>query len=97
MIDKTKIENKLVRLIPKLTKEFSVERIGIFGSFHTSNFNKKSDIDLLVDFKITPGWEYFDLLDYLEKELGFKIDLVTKNALKPQLKEKILSEVKFIS
>lgn len=97
MIDKTNIENKLIRLIPRLNHEFNVERIGIFGSFITDSFNENSDIDLVVDFTITPGWKYFDLIDFLEMELGYKIDLVTTNALKPQLKDKILSQVKYLS
>lgn len=39
------------------------------------------------------GWEFVDLKEFLEGILGDKVDLVTDKALKPQLKENILSEV----
>jgi len=37
--------------------------------------------------------EFFYLKDYLEKKLGREVDLVTVNALKPRIRERILREV----
>ena len=91
------IENKLKELLPILNQKYKVKKIGYFGSFSRGTQTESSDVDILVDFYSTPGWEFFDLMEYLEKELGKKIDLVTINALKRQLKEKILSQVKYIT
>ena len=76
-----------------LKKKFSVEEIGIFGSYAREEQSKDSDIDILVTFSSDIGWEFVDLKEYLEELLGLKVDLVTIKALKPQLKDSILSEV----
>jgi len=54
---------------------------------------EESDVDILVEFSEPIGWEFIDLVEYLEEILGKKVHLATVRALKPQLREKILSEV----
>lgn len=90
------IEKKLKEIKPYLIDEFHVSRIGYFGSFAMNNQTDNSDIDILVEFSQTPGWEFFSLEEYLEKIFNRKIDLVTKAALKEQLKNVILKQVKYI-
>jgi hypothetical protein len=96
MENKAQIEFKLKALMPVLIARFNIKRIGIFGSFASDLATPNSDIDILVDFEKTPGWEYFDLMEFLENELGRKIDLVTPNALKSPLKNKILKQVEYL-
>ncbi len=86
----------LKRSMPELAKEYAVERLGIFGSFSDGSYNNDSDVDILVDFKKPVGWKYFTLELYLQKILGRKVDLVTRNALKSQIRDSILSQVKYI-
>jgi hypothetical protein len=97
MESKTQIETKLKALMPVLIAKYNIKKIGLFGSFVTDTATPDSDIDILVDFEKTPGWEYFDLMEFLENELGRKIDLVTPNALKNPLKTKILNQVKYLA
>ncbi len=96
MTSKNDILNKLSDLKPILYRDYSVKEIGIFGSFSDDSFTDDSDIDLLVEFEKPIGWKFFSLEIYLEKILGRKIDLVTKNALKEQIRENILKQVKYI-
>ena len=96
MITKTDILNKLSDLKPILYKEYSVKQIGLFGSFSDNSNTDESDIDLLVEFEKPIGWKYFSLEIYLETIFGRKIDLVTKNALKEQIKDNILNQVKYV-
>ena len=84
---------KLKELKPNLYKDYSVKEIGIFGSFSDGSFNTESDIDLLVVLEKPIGWKFFSLEIYLEKIFNRKIDLVTKNALKEQIKDHILNQV----
>lgn len=84
---------KLRELKPTLNKEFAVKEIGLFGSFSDGSFTSESDIDLLVEFERPIGWKFFSLEIYLEEKFGRKVDLVTKNALKDQIKEPILKEI----
>ncbi len=88
------IKKILAEYKEELRKKYRVKEIGIFGSFVRGEQRKKSDIDLLVDFEEPPSlFEFMDLEDYLSELLGLKVDLVSKDALKPRIGEKILKEV----
>jgi predicted nucleotidyltransferase len=75
--------------------KYGVKRIGVFGSFARGEEREGSDIDILVEF--TEGQKtfdnYMDLKYFLQDLFGRDVDLVTAQALKPQLKEDILHEV----
>ena len=96
MLTKTSILSKLAELKPALYKDYAVKEIGLFGSFSDESFSENSDIDLLVEFERPIGWKYFSLEIYLESIFGRKIDLVTKNALKKQIRDRILKQVNFV-
>ena len=96
MIATIDIEHKLKELKPILFQKYYVDRIGYFGSFSRNEQTKKSDIDILVSFKKPVGWEFFDLQEFLEKELKLKVDLVSEKAIKEQLRAIILNSVKYI-
>ena len=96
MITKNEILSKLIELKPILYRDYSVKQIGLFGSFSDDSNTDESDIDLLVEFEKPIGWKYFSLEIFLENVFGKKIDLVTKNALKEQIKDNILNQVKYI-
>ncbi|MEM1674889.1 MAG: nucleotidyltransferase family protein [Candidatus Bathyarchaeia archaeon] len=81
----------------ELRERFKVKEIGIFGSFVRGEQGKRSDIDILVEFEEPPSlFEFMDLEDYLSKMLGLKVDLVTREALKPRIREHILREVVYL-
>lgn len=80
----------------ELRERFKVKRIGIFGSYLGGTQRTTSDIDILVEFSEQVGWEFVDLLLYLQDELGIRVDLVTPQALKEQMKEEVLKEVMFL-
>jgi len=93
---KTDILSKLRELKPELSEKFAVREIGLFGSFSDNSNSENSDIDILVEFERPIGWKIFTLEIYLEKVFGRKIDLVTKNALKEQIKDSILKQVNYV-
>ena len=96
MISKAEILNKLQELKPVLQSDYSVKEIGLFGSFSDDTFNEDSDIDILVELYQPIGWKFFSLEIFLEKTFGRKIDLVTKSALKEQIKDRILKQVNYV-
>lgn len=74
-------------------KKFGVISIFIFGSIARNQARKHSDVDLLVDFERSIGlFEFARLKIYLEELLGRKVDLVTPEALRKELRETILQE-----
>lgn len=90
------IENKIKELKPILSQKYFVDKIGYFGSYSRNEQEKDSDIDILVSFRKPLGWEFFDLQELLESELGLKVDLVSDKALKEQLRQIILNTVKYV-
>ncbi len=96
MNTKNSILEKLRELKPMLKKDYSVTEIGLFGSFSDDTYTDNSDIDILIELERPIGWRIFTLEIFLEKTFGRKIDLVTKGALKEQIKNQILKQVKYI-
>ena len=91
----TDIEKILKVHKPVLQEKYKVKEIGVFGSYVRNEQSEQSDIDILVQLNGPIGWEFLDLKEFLESILHVKVDLVTVNALKPQIKDRILKEVKY--
>ncbi len=65
-----------------LKTEFGVKRIALFGSFAVNAQTENSDVDIMIELERPLGLKFFDLADHLEKLLGRKIDVLTRDALK---------------
>lgn len=80
-----------------LREKYHVKKLGIFGSVAKGYAKKSSDIDILVEFSITPNFfEFIDLEDHLGRLLKKKVDLVTPKALKTSMKKEILNSIKYV-
>jgi uncharacterized protein len=77
MLEKAKIIQLLQENQPYLAREFGVSKIGLFGSYAKGNANAKSDIDLVIEFEQPIGFRFLELVEYLEKLLGQKVDVLT--------------------
>jgi len=88
------IKEKLSRHLPALQQRYPVKGLALFGSVTRNDFDPgKSDIDILVEFNGDIGWEFFDLENELGKLLGRRVDLVSRQALKPHYWEYIKKDV----
>ena len=80
------IIDKNIEDLKRLCTMYNVEKMYLFGSALNSNFNKESDIDLLVKFKYIELSKYFDnYMDFkenLEKLFGREVDLVEEQTLR---------------
>ena len=90
------LEAVLRALQPMLAQRFHVRRLGYFGSFATGQPRPDSDVDVLVEFSQPLGWEFFELEEVLENALQRRVDVVTVEALKTQLRAKILAETRYV-
>ena len=80
-----------------LKDEYGVIEIGLFGSYTKGNQKASSDVDILVQFeKPIDLFTFVHLKNHLADFLGVDVDLVAKNALKPKIGERILSETVYI-
>lgn len=92
-----KIKRHLKAEKKNLQKRYGVKEMGVFGSYVRNEQKKNSDLDVLVEFSKTIDlFEYIELENYLSDELGVKVDLVMKSALKRYIGEVILKEVQYI-
>ena len=74
---------------------FGVRKIGLFGSYSRNEQTPESDIDVLVEFsKGKKSFHaYMQLKLFLEKIFKRKVDLIIKEAIRPELKQNILKSV----
>lgn len=101
MKDNKTINKKLISQLrgisEKINQDFGVSKIGIFGSYSRGEERVNSDIDILVEFnKPINLFEFSRLRVFLSNQLGINVDLVTPGALKPMIKESVLSSVSYI-
>lgn len=79
--------------MPTITKQYNIKSLGLFGSYVRGEQNKKSDLDILVEFTKSPSlFTFIRLENYLSDQLGTKVDLVMKDSLKPIIGKHILHE-----
>jgi len=90
------IKHSLSRIKDVLKKKYKVKEIGVFGSYVRNESKRNSDIDILVEVGAIDLFDFIDLRDYLSGLLEAKVDLVSKNALKPRIGKHILNEVVYI-
>lgn len=65
----------------------------LFGSVARGEARADSDVDLLVEFERPIGlFHFFRVQHRLEEILGARVDLVMRDAVRPQLRERIFAE-----
>jgi len=88
------ILTKLKRNIRFVRRRFRVKGLAVFGSAARDKAGRKSDVDVLVEFKGKATFDLFmDLKFYLEDILGTNVDLVTEEAIRPEIRRAIEREL----
>ena len=96
MIGKQKILKTLEQHKALLFSQYPIKKLGLFGSVVRDDFGEQSDIDILVDFNSPIGIEFIDLAYSLEKILNHKIDLVSRNGIKPKYFKEIEKDLIYV-
>lgn len=74
-----------------------VRSLAVFGSVALGNSSPESDLDVLVEFDRPVGlFDFMRLKFYLEQVVGCQVDLVTAEALRPALRDRILGEAIYV-
>ena len=68
----------------------------MFGSYARNEQRPDSDIDILVEFDAPVGVEFIDLANYLEDLLKLRVDLVSRNGIKPKYFTEIQPDLKYV-
>lgn len=88
------IIDQLRQMQPDLRRRYPIREMGVFGSYAHAQQTEASDLDVLMELGDGIGLiELAGLRQDLSDALGIKVGLVMKEALKPRIGRRILSEV----
>ena len=84
--------------IRELCRRYQVSELSIFGSAARGSMTPDSDIDILVEFlpEANVGWEFFRLEEELSRLFGRRVDLGTKQSLKPWVRDRALHDAQIV-
>jgi len=85
---------KVLRDQEETLKKYSVKRIGLFGSYARGEQKRGSDIDLLVEFEKPTYDNFYDLIVYLEKLFGRKVQVLTPVALETMRVKEVAQSIR---
>ncbi|OPY38333.1 MAG: Nucleotidyltransferase domain protein [Methanoregula sp. PtaU1.Bin051] len=92
---KSAVVKKLEAAAPAIRSQFGVARIGIYGSFARGEQTKKSDVDVIVDFR--EGYatlkNFVRLADPLEALFKRNVDLITVEGIDKYIRPRVEAEV----
>ena len=86
----------LQALKPYLYERWGVTELAIFGSVARGEAEAGSDIDILFDYDRPLGLELVSLGDFLEEKLQFKVDLLSRKAVRPRVWDFIGDEMRYV-
>jgi uncharacterized protein len=76
-------------------RRMGVRRIGLFDSAVRDELHPDSDLDFLVELDKKSFDAYMELKEFLEGIFNRRVDLVLADAIKPQLRDRILGEAPY--
>lgn len=78
----------------EICSRYGIASLSVFGSAARGNAGPDSDIDVLYELKpgVRLGWEIEDLNQELTDLFGRRVDLVSRRALHPLLRDTVLTE-----
>ncbi|HVJ05545.1 MAG TPA: nucleotidyltransferase domain-containing protein [Candidatus Saccharimonadales bacterium] len=91
--------NDKIAQIAEICRRHGVRELLLFGSALGPDFRPDSDFDFLVEFlpdKHIGLFEFAGMERELEELLRRPVDLVSKNGLRPRIKESVLSRTESI-
>ena len=90
------IKRRLEILKVRLQKRYPITSMAIFGSYARNEQIEGSDLDIVVEFNGRIGSNFMVLADEIEDYLGLKVELVSKNGIKPRYFKTIESDLIYI-
>ncbi len=95
---KNDILDKLRQRRDEMTHRFGVTSLAIFGSVSRGDDTESSDVDVLVEFNGPATFDgFFGLKAFLEEVLGRTVDLVTRSAIREELRSHIERDLVHVS
>ncbi len=99
MVSSEIILNYLSQNKERFLKEYSLIKIGIFGSYARNENNEKSDIDIIVEFQDNTtdlSEKKFEIRKELQSKFNISVDICREKYIKPIFKQQIISEAIYV-
>ena len=74
-------------------RKWKVKEFSVFGSILSADFNKDSDVDILLTFSKEAAYSLFDLFEMqeeLETIFGREVDIIEKDGLRNPIRRKAI-------
>ena len=89
--------DKLMKALVINLRRQGAKKISLFGSYVRNQQTSKSDLDILVEFRVKKS--FLDLIRIereLSEKVGVKVDLLTEKAISPLIMENIKKDMEVI-
>jgi len=87
LLDLDDVMAKLRQEMDVLRERFDVDQLSVFGSVSRGESRPDSDLDVLVKFKTPMDFDrYMDLKFHLERLLSVRVDLVSDDAVRKEIR-----------
>ncbi len=97
MVTLEKVLSVVKGLKEEVEKKYKARIIGIFGSYARGEQKEASDVDILVNFQENATlFDFVGLSLFLEEKLGLPVDIVPRDAIRDELRDRIEREVVYI-
>ncbi len=93
MLTKDEIIEILREQVPYLASAYGVQRIGLFGSYAKDEQTADSDVDVVAEFEKPIGFEFVEFVEYLERILGKKVDVLTRSGIQSIRVARIVKDI----
>jgi predicted nucleotidyltransferase len=91
------IIDTVIKIKDEAYKKYKATLRGIFGSYARGEAGEDSDIDILVEFeKSATLLDLAGLGNFLEEKLKHKVDLVSHNAVREEIRPHLYSEIIYL-
>ena len=78
-------------------RQLGVTKLGLFGSAARGTMHVDSDLDFIVELQPKTLDNLLSLKFLLEDTYGRKVDLVLSHTLRPEIRQQILNETRYVS
>lgn len=91
------IIDTVIKIKDEAYKKYKATLRGIFGSYARGEAGEDSDIDILVEFeKSATLLDLAGLGNFLEEKLKHKVDLVSQNAVREEIRPHLYGEIIYL-
>lgn len=80
----------------ELFSKYPIKEMALFGSYSRGDNTAESDIDIMVELSEPLGIEFIKIAHELEDIFEKKIDLVSRNGIKPRYFEYLKKDLKYV-